>query len=121
MGQFQLVTNLMGLLGCQASFHCLKETVINGLSNVIIYIDTLLVHSASQSEHIETLDQVFKRLVQHNNKINLQKCFFASKEVSYLGFQLTEEGILLGTDKKSSKNTPPAFKCAQSETILRAL
>jgi hypothetical protein len=46
--------------------------------------------------------------VQHNIKINLQKCFFGSKEVSYLGFRLTEQGILPGTDKlKAVKNTPP--------------
>jgi hypothetical protein len=46
--------------------------------------------------------------VQHNIKINLQKCVFGSKEVSYLGFHLTEEGIKPGTDKlKAVKNAIP--------------
>jgi hypothetical protein len=46
-------------------------------------------------------------VVQHNIKINLQKCVFGNKEVSYLGFQLTEEGIKPGTDKlKAVKNAP---------------
>jgi hypothetical protein len=45
------------------------------------------------------LGQVLQRLVQHNIKINLQKCIFGSKEVSYLGFCLMEEGIKPGTDK----------------------
>jgi hypothetical protein len=108
MGQFQWVTSPMGLLGCPASFQRLMETIINGLANVILYIDDLLVHSATHPEHITALDQVLQCLVQHHIKINLQKCFFGSKEVSYLGFRLTEQGILPGTDKlKAVKNTPP--------------
>ncbi len=108
MGQFQWVTSPMGLLGCPASFQRLMETVVNGLANVIVYIDDLLVHSATHPEHITALDQVLQRLVQNRIKINLQKCFFGSKEVSYPGFRLTEQGILPGTDKlKAVKNTPP--------------
>ncbi len=86
MGQFQWVTSPMGLLGCPASFQRLMKTVVNGLANVIVYIDNLLIHSATHQEHITALDNVLQRLVQHNIKINLQKCFFGSKEVSYLGF-----------------------------------
>jgi hypothetical protein len=58
------------------------ETVVNNIANVIVYIDNLLVHSASHKQHIATLGQVLQRLVQHNIKINLQKCVFGSKEVS---------------------------------------
>jgi hypothetical protein len=108
MGQFQWVTSPMGLLGCPASFQHLFETLVNNIANMKVYIDDLLVHSASHEEHILTLSQVLQCLVQHNNKINLQKCVFGSKEVSYLDFRLTEEGIKPGTDKlKAVKNAPP--------------
>ncbi len=108
MGQFQWVTSPMGLLGCPASFQRLMETVVHNISNVIVYIDDLLVHSASHEEHLATLNEVLQRLVTHNIKINLQKCVFGSKEVSYLGFCLTEEGIKPGIDKlKAVKNAPP--------------
>ncbi len=84
------------------------ETVVKNIDNVIVYIDDLLVHSASHEEHIATLNKVLQRLVTHNIKINLQKCVFGSKEVSYLGFRLTEQGIIPGTDKlKAVKNAPP--------------
>ncbi len=108
MCQFQWVTSPMGLLGCPASFQGLMETVVNNVANVIVYIDKLLVHSASHEEHISTLSQVLQHLVRNNIKINLQKCMFGSKEVEYLGFRLTEEGIKPGTDKlKLVKNAPP--------------
>jgi hypothetical protein len=98
----------MGLLGCPASFQGLMETVVHNISNVIVYIDNLLLHSASHDEHLATLSEVLQRLVTHNIKINLQKCVFGSKEVSYFGFHLTEEGIKPGIDKlKSVKNAPP--------------
>ena len=107
MGQFQWVTSPMGLLGCPASFQRLMETVVKNIENVIVYIDDLLVHSASHEQHIANLSKVLQRLVTHNIKINLQKCVFGSKEVSYLGFRLTEQGIIPGTDKlKAVKNAP---------------
>jgi hypothetical protein len=39
MVQFQWVTSPMSLLGCPASFQCLMETVVNGISNMNVYID----------------------------------------------------------------------------------
>jgi hypothetical protein len=119
MGQFQWVTSPMGLLGCLASFQHLMETVVNTIENVIVYIDNLLVHSASHEQHIATLGQVLQHLVQHNIKINLQKCVFGSKEVSYLGFRLTEEGIKPGTDKlKAVKNAPPPLNVHEVRPFL---
>jgi putative transposase len=89
----------MGLLGCPASFQRLMETVVKGIPNVLVYIDDLLVHSSSHEEHLEILDALLQRLIQHGIKINLDKCVFTSKEVSYLGFRLTEEGVKPGPDK----------------------
>jgi hypothetical protein len=48
----------MGLLGCLASFASfqhLMETVVKGFSNIIIYIEDLLVHSATNKKHLTTL------------------------------------------------------------------
>jgi len=82
-------------------------------------INNLLVHSAMHEEHLLTLNQVLKRLVQHNININLQKCIFGSKEASYLGFRLTEEGIKPGTDKiKEVKNAPQPFSVHKVRQFL---
>ncbi len=50
-------------------------------------------------DHLKVLDQVLDRLQTNNLKINLDKCFFGNKEVSYLGFTLTPEGIKPGKNK----------------------
>jgi Reverse transcriptase (RNA-dependent DNA polymerase) len=107
-GQYHWITLPMGLLGCPASFQRLLEGVMRNISNVIVYIDDLLVHTKTHEEHLKVLEQVLERLHSHNLKINLDKCFISNKEVSYLGFTLTPEGIKPGKNKlKAIKNAKP--------------
>ena len=98
-GQFEWLTSPMGLLGCPASFQRLMEAALQGIAKVIVYIDDLLIHSASHEEQLVSLSAVFDRLVSHGLKVNLDKCVFGNNNVSYLGFTLTPNGIKPGKDK----------------------
>ena len=75
------------------------EIVIHNLSNILAYIDDLLVHTKDHGKHLEVLDELFTRLRKHGLKINLPKSFFGATEVSYLRFKLTPDGIKPGADK----------------------
>jgi Reverse transcriptase (RNA-dependent DNA polymerase) len=79
------------------------EGVLQNFENVIAYIDNLLVHSDTHEKHLQVLEQVLDHLQQNHLKIHLEKCIFGNKEVSYLGFTLTPEGI------KSRKNKLKLF------------
>ena len=107
-GQFQWVTSPMGLLGSPSSFQRLMETVMHNISNVLVYIDDLLLHSHDHESHLKTFEEVLQRLMQHGIKLNLEKCVFGSKEVAYLGFRLTESGIKPGVDKLKAVAKAPA-------------
>jgi Reverse transcriptase (RNA-dependent DNA polymerase) len=98
-GQFHWITSPMGLLGCPASFQRLMEQVLRGLQNILIYFDDVLIHTDTHEKHLEALEQVLRRLHQHHLKIKLDKCLFGDKQVSYLGFTLTPEGIKPGEAK----------------------
>jgi Reverse transcriptase (RNA-dependent DNA polymerase) len=100
----------MGLLGCPASFQCLMETVLSNVKNVLVYIDDLLLHNAT---HLKVLEQVFKSLHQNHLKFNLEKCIFSNREVSYLGFTLTPEGMKRGCNKRQ------AIRDAQPTTNIK--
>jgi len=108
-GQFEWITSPMGLLGCPASFQRLMEQVLRNISNVIVYIDDLLIHTDTHEKHLQTLEQVLARLKSNNLKINLDKCIFGNPEVSYLGFLLTPQGIKPGRNKLKAieKAKPP--------------
>jgi hypothetical protein len=82
--------------------------VLRNLQNVIIYIDDLLVHSDPHEWHLQILEQVLEWLRQNNLKINWDKCIFGNKEVSYLGFTLTPEGIKPGKNKLKAIQTAKA-------------
>jgi hypothetical protein len=58
---------------------------------------------------LRQLDALLTWLRQHSIQSNLPKCEFGSKEVTYLGFHLTESGNLLGANKlqEVQKMTPP--------------
>ncbi len=75
------------------------EGVLRDIPNVLVYIDDLLVHTVTHEKHFQVLDQVLVRLQRNHLKINLEKCVFGNKKVSYLGFTLTPEGIKLGKNK----------------------
>jgi hypothetical protein len=97
LGQYEWLTSSMGLLGCPASFQRLMEKLMDGIENVIVYIDDLLIHSKTHEHHLQILDVVMDRLEENNMKINVAKYFFRNTEVNYLGFRLTPQGIRLFT------------------------
>jgi Reverse transcriptase (RNA-dependent DNA polymerase) len=120
-GQFHWITSPMGLLGCPASFQRLMEGVLQDILNVLVYIDDLLVHTDTHKRHLQVLDQVLARLHKNHLKINLEKSIFGNKEVSYLGFTLTPEGIKLGKNKlKAIKDAKPPtdIKTIRSFVVL---
>ncbi len=66
---------------------------IHNLSNILAYIDGLLVQTKDHGKHLEILDELFTRFRKHGLNINLLKSFFGATEVSYLGFKLTPEQL----------------------------
>ncbi len=51
---------------------------------VIPYFDDSITETEEQ--HLQLLDEVFKRLLQHNVKLRHDKCQFFVEEMKYLGF-----------------------------------
>ncbi|NBR25185.1 MAG: hypothetical protein EBU08_15700, partial [Micrococcales bacterium] len=98
-GQFCYKVLSMGLKGGPGSFQRMMELTMSGISNVIVYIDDLLAHTATHENHLKTLQLIFNRLRNVNIKLNPDKCEFGATSVQYLGFRLTPEGILPGKDK----------------------
>ncbi len=91
------------------------EGVLRDIPNVLVYIDDLLVHTDMHEKHLEVLDKVLACLHKNHLKINLEKCVFRNKEVSYLGFTLTPEGI------KPGKNKLKAIKDAKPPTNIKTI
>ncbi len=91
------------------------EGILCGIQNITIYIDDILVHSDTHEKHLEVLEKVLTKLEQNHLKINLEKRVFRNKEVSYIKFTLTPEGI------KPRKSKLKAIKQAKPLTDVKTI
>ena len=118
-GQFQWTRTSQGLHSAPSQYQRLMELTVKGLENIIVYIDDLLVHSSEHDHHRHSLQLLFDRLRRANLKLNLPKCHFGSDNVTYLGFRLTPQGILPGSDKLAAvRNATPPTNVHQIRQFL---
>ena len=92
-GLFEFVRMPFGLRNAAQSFQRLMDEVVRGLSCVFVYLDDLLVASATEDEHEADLRQLFSRLQQYGIVINPLKCVFGVSSLTFLGHVVDEHGI----------------------------
>lgn len=90
-----------GLKNSPSTFQRMMDNVLRGIANeyACVYLDDIIIFSKSLAEHIQRLEEVFKRLRKANLKIQLDKTEFLRKEIAYLGHVVTAEGVKPNPDK----------------------
>ena len=63
------------------------------LTYALIYLDIIVVFSDTKKEHIKHLAAVFQRFQEHGLKLKPSKCHFFQKEINYLGYHVSAEGM----------------------------
>ncbi|XP_053698701.1 uncharacterized protein LOC128745649 [Sabethes cyaneus] len=63
--------------------------------NVFVYLDDIVIATKTFQEHVRLLRIVANRLTKANLTISLDKSRFCRKQVTYLGYLLTEEGVAI--------------------------
>ena len=91
-----------GLSGAPATFSRLMNTVCDGLSNSVVYLDDVITHSRGHSQHLRHLESYFLRLRQFGLKLSPKKCTFGADSVNYLGYRISAAGIQAGEEKLSA-------------------
>ncbi|CAM4678617.1 unnamed protein product [Leuciscus chuanchicus] len=77
-----------GMRNAPATFQRLMYNVLAGVKNCEVYLDDVVIHSHTWTEHLSTLENVFKRFADASLTLNLSKCEFAKAVISYLGKQV---------------------------------
>ena len=62
--------------------------LLEGMDNVVDYIDGLLVHTKTWEEHLQVLEELFKRLKAANLVARPTKCALGATQVDFLGHRL---------------------------------
>jgi len=71
----------------------LMTIVLQGLRNVQVYVDDIIVTGRTEEEHDESLSVVIERLKSFGVKLNAEKCQFKQKQISFLGLCVSSEGV----------------------------
>ena len=74
-------------------FQCLMENLLQGLPQVSVYIDDILITGHIESEHVANVEKVLERLSLAGMKLRQEKSIFMAPEVQYLGHKITKQGI----------------------------
>ncbi|XP_053947695.1 uncharacterized protein LOC128856420 [Anastrepha ludens] len=112
-GLFEFTHMTFGLCNAAQTFQRFMHEVFRGLEYVFVYIDDVCVASEGIEQHKAHLRQVFERLQQFHLTINLNKCKFAQKQISFLGHIVTAEGIKPMPEKVKAISNFPLPKIAK--------
>ena len=69
---------------------------------VKVYLDDVIIHSASEAEHLDHLDKVLAWLAEYSFYTKLHKCKFLQRRITFLGHVIDEHGIHIAPEKVKS-------------------
>ena len=77
-GLYEFVRMPQGLMNSPSTFQRIMELIFGdlNLSELILYLDDVIVFSQTVSEQVDRLEKVFHRLQEHGLKLNGEKCQF---------------------------------------------
>lgn len=103
LGQFEYLLMPFGLTNAPRVF----QRFVNGIfaeliqqDKILLYLDDILVATRDIREHLEILQKVFGLAARNRLSFRLDKCSFLYRQITYLGYVVSQEGI-----RPSQENT----------------
>ncbi|XP_051233821.1 uncharacterized protein K02A2.6-like [Dicentrarchus labrax] len=82
-----------GVSSAPAIFQRTMEGVLQGIPQVAVYLDDILVTGATREMHLRNLDEVLTRLEDAGLRLKRTKCTLLAEEVQYLGYKVDAKGV----------------------------
>ena len=88
-GQLWQYTRMpFGLTNAVAACSRIMASIFRDVTNVLVYLDDILIFAPTQEEHDVTLRAVLDKIRHHNLCLNRKKCEFNMSNVNFLGFYI---------------------------------
>jgi hypothetical protein len=114
VGLFGYVVMTFGLKNASATYQCAMNYIFHDLIGklVEIYIDDIVVKSASVEGHLGDVRHVLEQTRRFGLKMNPKKCAFGVSAGQFLGFLVHERGIEISLKSQEAVKTmvPPTMK-----------
>lgn len=111
-GLYEFLRMPFGLRNAAQTFQRFMHQVLYGLDFVFVYLDDILVASKDLEEHKQHLHTLFQRLEEFGLKINTSKCIFGVSQLSFLGHDISLQGI-----KPSAERVRAILSFSQPSTV----
>ena len=98
-GRFRFLRLPMGINIAPEIFQRKMNELIADLNGVTCYMDDIIVHGKSLSDHDLILNELIQRLRKVGLKLNKEKCKFRQDRVEFLGHVLSGNGIEMDPQK----------------------
>ena len=92
-GLYQVNRLPFGVASAPSMFQRIMESILQGLPDVSVYIDDILVTGKTPQEHLCKLDVVLTRLEEVGLRLKKEKCVFLLPVVEYLSYKVSARGI----------------------------
>ena len=121
-GLFRYTRLPFGVSSAPGIFQRVMENVLQGIQNVIVYLDDILLSSATESDHLKLIDHVLDRLEKAGLRARKGKCQFFVPSVTYLGHKIDAEGLHPLPDKvKAIQDAPSPTNVQELKAYLGLL
>ena len=82
-----------GLKNAGQDFQRLMDQVLGDVPHTFVYLDDILIASATLQEHLQDLERVFTILNQNGLVVNRKKCVLGKSKIEFLGHEVDTQGI----------------------------
>jgi hypothetical protein len=121
-GLYEFTHMTFGLRNAAQTMQRLINTALSGLDFVFGYIDDLLIASHNREEHINHIKTTLQRLNENNLAINLDKCEFGQKSLTFLGHYISAEGFKpLSAKIEAIQNIPKPTMAKELKSFLASI
>ena len=118
-GLFQYLRLPFGISSAPAIFQRIMESILQGLPNVCVYIDNILVAGRDHDDHLHNLAKVLDRLEKAGLTLKKSKCVFAVPLIEYLGHVIDAQGLHPSPSKMEAiRNAPTPTSVTELKSFL---
>lgn len=120
-GLYQFKVMPFGLTNAPATFQRMMNDIFRDYLDdfVVVYLDDILIASATRDEHEQHVRLVLNRLREHQLVAKRLKCVFFQQEILFLGHHITHNGIAISPDKgRCIQDWPTPRNAKQAQRFL---
>uniref|UniRef100_A0A8K9WXI5 Gypsy retrotransposon integrase-like protein 1 n=1 Tax=Oncorhynchus mykiss TaxID=8022 RepID=A0A8K9WXI5_ONCMY len=120
-GHYEYRVMPYGLKNAPAVFQSFVDEILRDLlgQGVVVYIDDILIYSATRAAHVSLVRKVLGRLLEHDLYCKAEKCEFFKQSVSFLGYRISTSGVVMEDDRVTAvRNWPTPTTVKEVQRFL---